>query len=129
MTIAAEAPRGGVVEYIGDASYTFLLRNAEIERFEDKHRGIFELWDGMFRTGRKPNSKEVKDIVALGLVGAGKKDHEADAILSKCTPADLLRLYAIAQSVVGIAFIPDVMDDQKKSQPVTIDQQGSMSEA
>ncbi len=30
----AEAPRGGVVEYIGDASYPFVLRNREIERFD-----------------------------------------------------------------------------------------------
>ena len=44
MGITAEAPRGGVVEQIGDATYTLLLRNQEIERFEDRHRGIFELW-------------------------------------------------------------------------------------
>ena len=56
--ITAEAPRGGVVETIGDASYSFVLRNREIERFEDKHRGIFELWDGFFDRGQKPNSKE-----------------------------------------------------------------------
>lgn len=129
MSIAAEAPRGGVVEYIGDASYTFILRNAEIERFEDKHRGIFELWDGMFRTGRKPTSKEVRDIVALGLVGSGKKDNEADLIVSKCTPADLLRLYAIAQAVVGVAFMPDVLEEQKKNQQLTSDQQDLTSEA
>ena len=48
MTITAEAPRGGVVEYIGSTSYAFVLRNREIERFEDKHRGIFDLWDGFF---------------------------------------------------------------------------------
>ena len=129
MSIAAEAPRGGVVEYIGDASYTFILRNAEIERFEDKHRGIFELWDGFFRTGRKPSSKEVRDIVALGLVGAGKKDHEADVIVSKCTPEDLMRLYAIAQAVVGIAFMPDVLEEQKKNQQLTSEQPDLTSEA
>jgi hypothetical protein len=129
MSISAEAPRGGVVEYIGDVSYTFILRNAEIERFEDKHRGIFDLWDGLFRTGRKPNSKEVRDIVALGLVGAGKKDHEADAIISKCTPADLIRLYAIAQAVVGIAFMPDVLEEQKKNQQLMSDQLDLTSEA
>lgn len=83
----------------------------------------------MFRTGRKPNSKEVRDIVALGLVGAGKKDHEADMIVSNCTPADLLRLYAIAQAVVGIAFMPDVLEEQKKNQQLTSDQQDLTSEA
>lgn len=112
MTITAEAPRGGVVEYIGDTSYVFLLRNREIERFEDKHRGIFELWDGFFERGTKPTSKEVKDLLALSLVGGGKKDHEADEILSKATPADLLRLYQIAQAVLGLAFMPDVGQEQ-----------------
>ena len=111
MTITAEAPRGGVVEYIGGTSYTFLLRNREIERFEDKHRGIFELWDGLFNAGKKPTSREVRDILALGLVGGGKKDHEADAVLNGCTPEDLLRLYSIAQAVVGVAFMPDVMTE------------------
>ena len=38
MGITAEAPRGGVVEQIGDATYTLLLRNQEIERFEDRRR-------------------------------------------------------------------------------------------
>lgn len=129
MGITAEAPRGGVVEYIGDASYTFILRNAEIERFEDKHRGIFELWDGLFRTGKKPSSKEVRDIVALGLVGGGKKDHEADAIVAKCTPADLIRLYSLAQAIVGVAFMPDVADEQKKNQSLATPQSDSTSDS
>jgi hypothetical protein len=114
MSIAAEALRGGVAEYIGDTSYQFTLRNREIERFEDKHRGIFELWDGFFGRGTKPTSTEVRDIIALGLVGGGKKDHEADEIISGCGPDDLMRLYQIAQAVVGIAFMPDAADDAKK---------------
>lgn len=120
MSIAAEAPRGGVVEYIGDASYVFVLRNGEIERFEDKHRGIFDLWEGFFERGKKPTSSEVRDLVALGLVGGGKKDHEADEILKGCSPADLLRLYQIGQAVLGVAFMPDVGDEaaKKKSSAV-----------
>lgn len=111
MTITAEAPRGGVVEYIGGTSYTFILRNREIERFEDKHRGIFELWEGFFSGGKKPSSREVRDLLALGLVGGGMKDHEADKVILNCTPEDLLRLYAIAQAVLGVAFMPDAMTD------------------
>lgn len=111
MTITAEAPRGGVVEYIGGTSYTFILRNREIERFEDKHRGIFELWEGFFSGGKKPSSREVRDLLALGLVGGGMKDHEADKVIIDCTPADLLRLYAIAQAVLGVAFMPDAVTD------------------
>lgn len=111
MSITAEAPRGGVVEYIGDTSYTFLLRNREIERFEDKHKGIFELWDCFFGRSTKPSSVEVKDLLALALVGGGMKDHEADAVIAKCTPADLMRLFQIAQAVLGVAFMPDVSDE------------------
>jgi len=116
--ITAEAPRGGVVEAIGDASYSFVLRNREIERFEDKHRGIFELWEGFFDRGKKPNSKEVRDLLALGLVGGGKKDAEADAIIQAAGPDSLLRFYQIAQAVLGVAFMPDVNDEtasKKKS--------------
>lgn len=114
MTITAEAPRGGVVEYIGDTSYVFLLRNREIERFEDKHRGIFDFWEGMFGRGTKPTSTEVRNLLALGLVGGGMKDAEADRVISKATPADLLRLYQIAQAVLGVAFMPDTVEEASK---------------
>ena len=114
MTITAEAPRGGVVEYIGDTSYVFLLRNREIERFEDKHRGIFDFWEGMFGRGTKPTSTEVRNLLALGLVGGGMKDAEADRVIAKATPADLLRLYQIAQAVLGVAFMPDTVEEASK---------------
>jgi len=114
MTITAEAPRGGVVEYIGDTSYVFLLRNREIERFEDKHRGIFDFWEGMFGRGNKPTSTEVRNLLALGLVGGGMKDAEADRVIAKATPADLLRLYQIAQAVLGVAFMPDTVEEASK---------------
>ena len=48
MAITADAPRGGVAEEIDGVIYTFMLRNREIERIEDKHEGIFEVWDGFF---------------------------------------------------------------------------------
>ncbi len=123
MTITAEAPRGGLVEEIGGATYPFVLRNREIERFEDKHRGIFDLWDGFYRGGTKPSSVEVRDLLALALVGGGMKDAKADEVLKGCTPGDLLRLYAIAQAVLGAAFMPDVGDEpedkKKAAKPLT----------
>ena len=121
MAITAEAQRGGIVETIGDASYSFKLRNREIERFEDQHRGIFDLWEGFFGRGTKPNSKEVRDILALGLVGGGMKDAEADVVISKCTPEDLMRLFQIAQAVLGVAFMPDVGDEKVKKKTEVID--------
>lgn len=117
MTITAEAPRGGVVEYIGDTSHVFLLRNREIERFEDKHRGIFDLWESMFGRGSKPTSTEVRNLLALALVGGGMKDAEADRVIAKATPADLLRLYQIAQAVLGVAFMPDTVEEASKKKP------------
>jgi|TARA_R110000764_G_scaffold156699_1_gene244565 hypothetical protein len=121
MAITAKAQRGGIVETIGDASYSFKLRNREIERFEDQHRGIFDLWEGFFGRGTKPNSKEVRDILALGLVGGGMKDAEADVVISKCTPEDLMRLFQIAQAVLGVAFMPDVGDEKVKKKTEVID--------
>ena len=120
MAITAKAERGGIVETIGDASYSFKLRNREIERFEDQHRGIFDLWEGFFGRGTKPNSKEVRDILSLGLVGGGMKDAEADAVISKCTPEDLMRLFQIAQAVLGVAFMPDVGDEKVKKKTEVI---------
>jgi len=114
MSITAEAPRGGVVEYIGNTSYTFVLRNREIERFEDKHRGIFEIWEGFFGRGKKPTSTEVRDMVALALVGGGLKDHEADAVLRDCGPDSLMSLFQISQAVLGVAFMPDAVEEGSK---------------
>ena len=121
MSITAEAQRGGIVETIGDASYSFRLRNREIERFEDKHRGVFALWDGFFGRGVKPTSTEVRDIIALGLVGGGMKDAEADKTVSKCEPEDLMRLFQIAQAVVGIAFMPDAGEETAKKKTTESD--------
>ena len=114
MSITAESPRGGVVEYIGDTSYTFLLRNREIERFEDKHRGIFELWEGFFERGTKPTSTEIRDLLALALVGGGMKDADADKVINGAGPDCLLRFFAIGQAVLGVAFMPDTVEDVKK---------------
>ena len=121
MSITAEAQRGGIVETIGDASYSFRLRNREIERFEDKHRGIFDLWDGFFGRGTKPTSTEVRDIIALGLVGGGLKDNDADKFVSKCGPDDLMRLFQIAQAIVGVAFMPDAGDETAKKKTTEAD--------
>ena len=58
----AVAPQGGVVEEIDGVTDTFLLSNRDIDRSNDKHRGIFEVWDGFFNRGVKPSYKELKRI-------------------------------------------------------------------
>jgi len=111
MAITATAPRGGIVEEIDGVTYTLLLRCREIERFEDMHRGIFDVWEGFFGRANKPTSKEVRDIIALALVGGGKKDADADRLVENATPADLFRFYQISQAVLGVAFMPDAFDE------------------
>lgn len=116
MGIAAKAPRGGLVETLAGASRALILRNAEIERFEDHHRGIFSIWDGFFGRGDKPRAMEVRDLVALGLVGTGMSDTEADKMVAGLGPGENHRLYEIAQGLVGVAFVPDA-DDTGESDP------------
>ena len=110
MGIAALAPRGGLAEQLAGASRPLLLRNAEIERFEDAHGGIFAFWDGLFGRGEKPTSRQVRDLIALGLVGAGMGDQAADDLVAGLGPDENLRLYTIAQGLIGAAFLPDSVE-------------------
>lgn len=110
MPITDKAPRGGVLEEVGGMRRPLLLDLGEIERFEDEHRSIFEAYDGLFGRGVKPSSTEVRDLVAIGLVGGGMDDQSASDILATITPPDLPDLYKVAQAMVGIAFYPDVED-------------------
>ena len=112
--IEAQSVRGGIVEQLGDVSYSMVLRIGEIEQFEDKHRGIFDFWNGIFRDGTKPTSREVRDIVAWGLVGGGLKVAKADEIVNALGVGGLLRLEQIAVGLLGAAFMPDAVDDGKK---------------
>jgi hypothetical protein len=109
--IAADAPRGGLVETLARAPRVLVLRNAEIERFEDRHNSIFVLWDGFFDRAPKPTTRQVRDLVALGLVGGGMLDKDADSLLADLGPAENQHLYTIAQGLIGVAFVPDVDDD------------------
>lgn len=128
MGIAVTVPRGGLIEDISGARLPMVLRNAEIERFEDHHCPIFQAWDGFYGRGPKPSCSQVRDIVALGLVGAGMKDVEADNLISSLGPDWNLNLFKIAQALLGAAFLPDTVEgggdeddfevsDEKKTDP------------
>lgn len=112
MGIGVEAPRGGLAEKLAGTRRILILTNAEIERFEDRHRGIFSLWDGFYSRGPKPNNREVRDLVALGLIGAGVSDEVADALVADLGPDHNLVLYQMAQALVGVAFEPDAVDTE-----------------
>lgn len=110
MGIAETAPRGGLAEQLAGASRALILRNGEIERFEDHHTGIFTIYDGFFGRGDKPTARHVRDLVTLGMVGGGMTDTAADALVDSLGPDHNLHLYQIAQGLIGIAFAPDAVD-------------------
>lgn len=103
-------------DVIGGADYPMLLRNAEIERFEDQYSplGIFELWDRLMGRGMAPQARHVRDLIALGLVGAGMSDRAADALIAAQAPSENLHLRGVAQRLLGVTFLPAVMDTKTK---------------
>jgi hypothetical protein len=108
--ILDEPPRGGLIEAVGGERRPLRLTNAEIERFEDLHRGIFDLWDGIMGRGVKPTFAEVRDLIALALVGGGLPEIEAKAVIEGLEPSDALQMRQIAQAALGVAFLPDSVD-------------------
>lgn len=107
MSIAAESEKGAIRAKIGEREYTLLLRIGEIERWEAKHpTGIFDMWDALHAEGRQPTSTEVRDLVALGLVGGGLSNLEADKAIERSGAIEILALRHIAQALLGAALIP-----------------------
>jgi hypothetical protein len=114
MAISSTAPH--VEEQIGGQRRRLLLRNGEIERFEAQHAplGIFELFDQLFGRGPAPQVRHVRDLVALGLVGGGMTDRAADDLVASLPPSDNLDLRSTAQRLLGVTFIPAVLDKPAK---------------
>lgn len=124
MGILKEAPRGGLVENLAGSPRVLVLRNAEIERLEDAHGSVFDIWDGFM--GKRPAAKSgvVRDIVALGLVGGGMADAPADAIAQDAGPDQLPLFRTMAQALIGVAFAPDLAelgDDEDEAPPAQDD--------
>jgi len=74
---------------------------------------VIDRWDSIYP---QPTSKEIKDLLALALVGGGKTDSQADEIIEKANPSDLMRLDQIAQATLGIAFMPDVNSEVEETE-------------
>ncbi|MFN6976709.1 MAG: GTA-gp10 family protein [Gemmobacter sp.] len=111
MSGLAETPPA-IGETIGGARRRLLLRNDEIERFELRHAplGIFEMLDRLMGRGPAPQARQVRDLVALGLVGGGMTDREADAVMAALGPEANLVLLAAAQRLVVATFVPAAGD-------------------
>lgn len=110
------AQTGGYEEEIGGTRRRLLLRNGEIERFEVQYApfGIFGLWDQLFGRGDAPQVRHIRDLVALGLVGGGMTDRAADELIASLPPSENLALRQIAQRLLGVTFLPVVMEAKKK---------------
>jgi hypothetical protein len=103
-------------EDIGGQTRRLLLRNGEIERFEVQYApfGIFALWEQLFGRGDQPQVRHVRDLIALGLVGGGMKDREADELVASLPPSENLALRQIAQRLLGVTFMPAVAERAAK---------------
>ena len=103
-------------EMIGGQSRRLLLRNGEIERFEIQYNpfGIFALWEQLFGRGDQPQVRHVRDLIALGLVGGGMKDREADELVASLPPSENLALRGVAQRLLGVTFLPAVAERTPK---------------
>jgi hypothetical protein len=114
-------------EEIGGKSRRLILRNGEIERFEVQYApfGIFALWDQLFGRGAAPQVRHVRDLVALGLVGGGMGDAQADALVASLPPSENPRLRAIAQRLLGVTFLPEALEDVAKKPDGSVPEGGA----
>jgi len=113
MAVSAVAPIGGCVAQLGGRSYPLVLRNGEIERFERQHDiGVFDVFDKLLGNG-VAQVRHIRDLIALGLVGGGLSDMEADAIVSELPPSENLKMRGVAQNLLVAAFIPPGEDKKK----------------
>jgi len=109
--VSCQAPLGGISAQLGVKSFPLLLRTGEIERFEE-HRdiGIFAFFDALLKNTAKVT--HCRDVVALGLVGAGMSDAEADRTIDALPPHASMALRAVARELIWAAFA--VPEDKKK---------------
>jgi hypothetical protein len=114
-------------EEIGGKSRRLILRNGEIERFEVQYApfGIFGLWDQLFGRGAAPQVRHVRDLVALGLVGGGMGDAQADALVASLPPSENPRLRAIAQRLLGVTFLPEALGEAGKKPDGSVPESGA----
>ncbi|MAY32789.1 MAG: hypothetical protein CMM86_09310 [Rhodovulum sp.] len=111
MGVFESAPRGGLREVFDGVPRDLILTNASIERFEDQHRGAFETLEAFGGRENRPSVTEVRDLIALGLIGAGMPDQEALAVVQAQGPGENMRLQVIAQCLLAVTFMPGLRDE------------------
>lgn len=113
MAVATEAPIGGVARQVGGKTRPLLLTNGEIERFENQHDlGIFTLLYQCIEN--TVQARHARDIVALGLVGAGLSDTDADRFVASEPPHRNFALREVARDLLLATFSDP---NKKKDEP------------
>lgn len=104
MAISVQPPEGGIIAQFGSRSYPLVLRNGEIERFEEH----FDLSIFKFLRLLLADEGQVRmcrDLVALGLVGAGMADQAADLIVQALPPHQNIMLRGFCRELILAAFV------------------------
>ncbi|MCY4129024.1 MAG: GTA-gp10 family protein [Gammaproteobacteria bacterium] len=98
---------GACSAQLGGQSRVLKIRLAEIERFEDRHaRGFYDFFDGLRGESFRPTVGQIRDLIALALVGGGMKDEEADAVMREEGPEKMIPHLHIAESIMMATLIP-----------------------
>ena len=108
----AETPGpGACTAELGGQSRILKIRLAEIERFEDRHpRGFYAFFDALRGEGGKPTIREVRDLIALALVGGGMDDKEADKVMDDEGPEEMYTHLLIARDIMMATIVPSEED-------------------
>ena len=106
-----DAPRGAIKGTVGDKEYVFRLTMGAIERWEDKHptgiyRFLADIGEG------KVTLSASKDLLAVGLVGAGMPEREAKAVVDSWNPRDIFDLPPLASKLINESVFPDLDSDE-----------------
>lgn len=109
MAVAQTAPV--YTDEVAGEARPLLLTNREIDRFEVQYApfGVFGLWAQLLGDSGEPQVRHVRDIIALGLIGGGMADKEADATVASVPTTGNLHLRAVARRLLAVTFIEDFM--------------------
>lgn len=112
--LGPSADRGEILEELWGRERLLRLRMGELERLEEIcARGVYGLLQAFVATDSRQDVtlREVRTIVALGLVGGGMSEAAADRQVQKAQPSDAVRLRIVAQAVLTAALLPEDPED------------------
>ena len=122
------APVGGIMGNLGGESRPMVLRAGEIERFEEQYAptGVFDVLGRFLDRKTAPQHRHCRDLVILGLVGAGMAEKDAHALVTGLPLHKSVEVRIAAQGLLFAAFVPPAEEsegppatgDDVKDQPV-----------